>query len=260
MKIVGFSQLYNEKENGNLENWMRCMTTLCDKIYIYDQKSTDGSHSVYASEKKCEVIYSEINDFSNELICKKKLLQLLLQNEPDTDWIFWMDGDTVIERKGLDRKRMEQFLKKSSEKGVDGIALGHYNMWRSKNHYRIDSQYHDLHEVGRVALWKNNGKLNFPTRRGLHHKQYPIGMFNVKRANLNMLHMGFADDHQIIQKYKTYKDRGQSGWALERLLDETNLTVVEVEKEVLPEWMAVGRDKNPKELQSLREIYEKNNK
>ena len=39
-------ELRNELSNGNLENWFRCME-FCDKIYIYDQASDDGSLEYY---------------------------------------------------------------------------------------------------------------------------------------------------------------------------------------------------------------------
>ena len=107
-----------------------------------------------------------------------------------------------------------------SDKNIDGLKLGHYNLWRSKRHYRIDDGYHSIHDRGVMAFWKNNGNLKFPEKHGLHHLQYPEGIINPVRTNLNLIHMGFATDYQIIKKYDTYKERGQKGWSLDRLLSE----------------------------------------
>ena len=70
MKIVGFAQLRNELEKGNLENWFKCMIPICDYIYIYDQNSIDGSLEYYSRFKNTTVISSPTNRFKEEMICK----------------------------------------------------------------------------------------------------------------------------------------------------------------------------------------------
>jgi len=86
-KIVGFSQLHNELELGNLENWFKCME-VCDEIYIFDQASTDGSRELYKKFDNVHVIESDTNRFEEELICKQELLEKVLIEQPDTEWIF----------------------------------------------------------------------------------------------------------------------------------------------------------------------------
>ena len=73
MKIVGFTQLRNELEKGNLENWFKCMS-VCDHIYIFDQNSTDGSKEYYKKFDNVTVIESDTNRFAEELVCKNELL------------------------------------------------------------------------------------------------------------------------------------------------------------------------------------------
>lgn len=258
MKIVGFSQLHNEKEKGNLENWFRCMNSICDKIYIYDQASTDGSVEFYKTQSKARVIYSDINNFNNEIECKKILLEKLLKEQNNVDWIFWMDGDTIMEKKGLSRENMVSMLTFFQERGIDGLRLGHYNLWRSKCHYRVDDSYHSIHNRGVMSFWRNNGNLKFPEKQGLHHQQFPEGINNPARTNLNLLHMGFATDYQIIKKYDVYKERGQNGWALDRLLSEKTLRVEELNKKIIPNWIDISEDVNPLQLRKIREIYDEN--
>ena len=100
MKIIGFSQLRNELSNGNLENWFRCMN-FCDYIYIYDQASDDGSKEYYKKYKNTVVIESPVNDFEREITCKDILLRRVLNDHPDTDWIYWIDGDTILDGRML---------------------------------------------------------------------------------------------------------------------------------------------------------------
>ena len=87
MKIIGFAQLRNELSKGNLHNWFRSME-VCDQVYIYDQASDDGSQEVYKSRENIYVIQSDTNRFQEEISCKRQLLQKLLEDHPDVDWIF----------------------------------------------------------------------------------------------------------------------------------------------------------------------------
>lgn len=252
-KIVGFSQLHNELELGNLENWFKSMD-ICDEIYIYDQASTDGSLDYYKKFDNVHVIESKTNRFEEELLCKQELLEKLLEEQPDATWIFWMDGDTLLDAR-LNRTMLEEILFSSEMSNVDGIVLGHYNLWRSDKYHRVDDEYDHFMKAGRIAFWRNNGKLRFSQEAGLHKSQHPQGLALGSRIPFNLIHKGFADDDQIIKKYENYKSRGQSGWALDRLLNETTLEVREVPDNELPEWLSKDTA-NPKDKKSLREIYE----
>lgn len=252
MKIVGFAQLHNELEKGNLENWFLSMR-FCDFIYVYDQNSTDGSQKIYNKYKNITVIQSDTNNFENEISCKSVLLDKLLEDHPDTDWIFWMDGDTIIER-GANRGSIEGILLQADQNKIDGLLLGHYNLWRSDVHYRIDNEYHWLHNNGVLSFWKNNGKLNFPLNSGLHNNQYPNGISRKARIQgLSLIHRGFATDEQIRNKYNIYKERGQTGWALDRLLNESTLKVLELDSNLLPEWFVIEQDISPLQKSLLLE-------
>ena len=253
MKIIGFAQLHNEIQKGNLENWFMSMR-FCDFIYIYDQNSEDGSREYYKKFPNVKVITSDVNNFKNEILCKSTLLEEVLKDHPDTDWIFWMDGDTIVER-SANRASVEGLLMKADQYNLEGLYVGHYNLWRSDIHYRTDNQYHWLHENGVLAFWKNNGNLVFPKNEGLHNKQYPEGMNRVARVNnFNLIHRGFATDDQIANKYITYKERGQSGWALDRLLDESTLAVEELSVDRLPVWFDLKDDTSPLNKKRIKDV------
>ena len=237
MKIIGFSQLRNELSNQNLENWFRCME-FCDFIYIYDQDSTDGSKEYYKNYPNTVVIESPVNDFEREISCKDILLTKLLREHPDVDWIFWIDGDTILDGRLLknDAKEIRYVLKKATEHKIDTLVLGHYNLWRSDLHHRVDNDYDWFHKNGRRVFWRNNGHLKFVDNGGLHQPQYPHGLHKQARIDRNLIHRGFATDEQIINRHRLYKSKGQSGPSLDRLLDENTLEVQEVPPDVFPEW------------------------
>jgi len=255
MKIIGFSQLRNELSKGNLEHWFQCVG-VCDYIYIFDQASDDGSHDIYAQHDNVVLIQSEENRFNEELICKKELLEKILSDHPDADWIFWIDGDTMIDQRLMDNdyEIMKDMLEVSAKSGADGIRLGHYNLWRSNKHYRLDSSYHGFDEWGRVPFWRNNGDLSFPEQTGLHGHQEPTGIQNVIDARqFKLIHYGFATDQQIMDRYNLYKDLGQKGWDLDRLICEKDLTVEEAEDFILPNFID-SNTPNPTTLIPLKEM------
>ncbi len=160
MKIIGFAQLRNELEKGNLENWFRCMS-VCDYVYIYDQNSTDGSQDYYKNFNNVHVIESNENRFYDEITCKNELLNKILQDHPDVNWILWLDGDTLLDNRLLEEngKMLRELCSNGNDNMIDAYYFGHYNLWRSDVHFRLDDDFHWLH--GKVVpLWRNNGNIN----------------------------------------------------------------------------------------------------
>ncbi len=119
----------------------------------------------------------------------------------------------------------------------------------------MDDQYDHFMQAGRMAFWKNTGNLMFNTEVGLHKSQHPVGIRTAARMPFNLIHRGFATDEQILTKYDNYKSRGQSGWALDRILNESTLRVEKVPREELPHWLEVD-EQNPKQKKRLKDIYE----
>lgn len=278
MKIVGFAQLRNELENGNLENWFKTME-FCDSIYIYDQDSTDGSKEYYKKFENTVVIESPINDFTNEIKCKDILLTKLLEEQPDADWIFWLDGDTIIDARLTNQNAfvLKMILESHLDKeDIDSIVLGHYNLWRSDIHYRVDSLFNWLHNEGVCAIWRNNGRLKFDPVGGLHREQYPEGVDKGVRFKYSLIHRGFATDKQIIRRINHYKTIPDTFWdktdakdykkgseikaeTIERFLNEGNLQVEKLLDEMIPDWFIISDVVNPKDKKRIREIYEERN-
>lgn len=256
MKIIGFTQHRNELSKGNLHNWLKCMD-MCEKIYVYDQASDDGSLEVLKNNEKVVLIESPINDFKNENLCKKRLLEKLLSEHPDTDWILWMDCDYILSNNVLkdNFSGFFEMIKKAEQEGYGAISFGHYNLWRSDTYYRVDDNYHISHSGGRISLWKNNGQLRFVPQAGLHNSPQPAGLGRSFRADCDLIHRGFATDYQIITKYDTYKSFGQKGWDLERLLSERSLTVQRLPDNHLPSWFVVTDDNDPKSKKKIIDIY-----
>ena len=63
----------------------------------------------------------------------------------------------------------------------------------------------------------------------LHQKQYPFFYADSQQQTITtqfqqddaqLLHFGFASEEEIAKKYFTYRENGQTGWALDRLVGE----------------------------------------
>lgn len=224
MKIVGMLMAYNESRNGNLVRCLDSMKSYCDEIVVYDDGSDDDSLDVY-NRYKCHVIAGERNEFKKELEHKQR--QIHMCKAIGADWVFRIDADEV-----LDARCSSGGLRKIlSEGSFDSYAFPVVNLWRSPCFYRLDNSYND---VVFNRLWRCTPGLMFDVKEGLHLTNYPIGATdNEKILDFKILHYGFASDKSILDKYKMYKEHGQTGPALNRLVDESTLRLSRTKQEWL---------------------------
>lgn len=227
MFIAGFAQMYNESSKGNLKRFLESVTKIVDHVFIYDDGSTDDSVDVAAAYDKVSVFIGGNNAFDKEIEHKQFLLKHVLDCNPTH--ILWLDIDEVFEKRAEDGAIKEL----AEQMTCDAYTFRQINLWRCEKYFRLDNQYGD----GLFTrLWRNNGKLHYNVKGGLHQRQYPDGINSVKDSDLLVLHYGFSNDHNIIDKYYTYKSHGQDGWALQRLIDENGLVLAKTR----PEWL--GRE------------------
>lgn len=223
MFIAGFAQQFNESTKGNLRRFLDSITKICDHTFIYDDGSTDDSVDVAASYKKVTVLPGKLNEFNKEIEHKQFLLENVLKVNPSH--ILWLDVDEIFEKEAEDGALREL----ASNMSCDAYTFKQINLWRSERYARVDNQFGDGIFT---RLWRNNGKLHYNVISGLHQRQYPNGIESVKDSVLRVIHYGFASDESIINKYNTYKAHGQSGWALDRLVDESSLQLIKTPPEL----------------------------
>lgn len=213
-KIVGFTQMFNEIRKGNLERFITHIDPYISELVVYDDGSTDGSYELM-SDYTNYIIRSPKNDFKNELYHKQQLLELALSLKPD--FILWLDIDEVLS-KNTNIQELCQFMVNHN---LDGLSMKEVNLWKSNSYKRIDTLY-DLGWF--VRLWRVTPDMHFDCSSGLHKQQYPITVTNIARLQDPpcVIHYGFADVVNLAHKFFIYRQNGQSGCALFRLIMETS--------------------------------------
>lgn len=227
MIITALLQIYNEKQSRHLERFLKWNYPLYDKLVVLDDRSTDNSVE-FVKPYAALLIENAMNSFRSELRNKGLLLDSAKEAFPDTDWFLWLDADELLLE---DRPSIDSLLTKAGSADFDGIELPLVNLWRSENFYRIDSGFN---EVKNVRFWKNTTDLNFNKKPGLHNLLHPLGIKRVlKMDKLKVLHFGFSSASLIANKFSIYKENGQRGRNLLRLINETNLQLENVELQKL---------------------------
>jgi hypothetical protein len=258
VRIAGFSCLHEELRKGNLHNWIRCMTSVCERVYVLDRDSRDGSREVYEQHPKIRWLAGDNNHQSNMGADKHRLLKHLQVSIP-ADWVLWLDGDTLMDGRLLDGGRAIRRMCAGEKNDV--IALGHYNLWRSEEYHRVDSRFDFLHGRGVPMLWRNRPGSAFPPESGWHDSSIPNGLkVDYSRANpsqrppggwtrsrYNLIHMGFATDEQIIERVVRNRTYGAS----EDRFFNVPVSVEPVPANHYPEWFTPRPGPHPTDLEPL---------
>ena len=243
MRIVGFVQVHNNVQNGYLRRCLRSLSAITDQIVVYDDASTEDVWPLY-KEFGCVVIPGRTNEFSKELFHKQELLIWALRYRPD--WICWCDSDAALGKIFETRAGTENILSQADREGAHLIMLHNLNLWRSHWWYRTDEKFNDLwHGVA----WKNTGELHYKPVAKLHQQQFPYFFHDTQKPAISvrfdkpegqLLHFGFAREEEVARKYFTYRAAGQTGWALDRLVDERKLELKPASSSWYPSWLLEG--------------------
>lgn len=217
MDIIGFLQIRNEVSTGHLDRFIQYNLELFDKLYVYDDASTDGTAEAI-SEHATVLVRGDESKFSSELTNKSELLEKIISSCDEGDAILWLDADEVIY---ASKEELVELIEESFSLGYDSVALEHRNLWRSNSWYRVDHNFNDLRPA---RVWRVSKALSFPKRFGLHVTTEPMGLKATRQVNrYPVVHFGFASADLILRKYESYRQHWLKGYALNRLISEAGL-------------------------------------
>ena len=214
-RIIGFLQVKNEKSSGHIQRFIDVNLPLLDYLVVYDDASTDGTCE-YLEQYADVLVKGQFSMFRSELGNKQILLDAASHIVSETDFFLWLDADEVLL---ASPQELRSICKDLLRRGYDSAVLPHVNLWRSSAYYRTDNYFNDLQPV---RLWRAKNGLYFERGGGLHRQLHPKGIdTTLKLETPAVLHFGFADDKNLLEKYTTYKQVGQRGSNLYRLVSES---------------------------------------
>lgn len=232
------AQMYNENTHvgvdglTNLQRFMQSISSYADGLVMFDDGSTDDSLEYVKSwDSKLDIETPGNppgeNNFKNELYHKARSLEHCRRLK--ADWVLWLDSDEGLQHNNANKSFLEVLCKNAEACGADAMNLFERNLWRTDRYYRVD----ELWARGLFCrFWKMSDKLSFNVKKGLHHDLSPSGLHRRINVLPKVIHYGYADDESIMRKYHLYKSHGQSGHALNRMIDERTLRL----EEACPEW------------------------
>jgi hypothetical protein len=227
VKFGGLIQFKDEMPE-NLPRAVASMRKLCEYVVGYDDASTDGS-AAWAAANLDHLFCGTENDWKAEIQHKWMMLEHL--RKIGVDWVLWIDADEELMAPTPDAIR----ARIAEKPHLTGICLSEINLWRDREHYRIDRQFGD---AGFLRLWRMRPELVYPDPydRGLHRPQFPPPA-QEKIESLGypapgILHYSWDSPAKIAAKHARYAAQGQSGESLDRLEDDP----AAVRLPVRPEW------------------------
>lgn len=222
MRIIGFLQVKDEVETGNLSRYLSENAPLFDVLFAVDDGSTDETVEVL-ERFGARVVKLEKRNFQNESENKALLLRRVLEEAVDGDAILWLDADEVLY---ASREELQELIERKFELGFDSISFEHLNLWRSEHHYRTDDGYFGLRPV---RIWRASPDLTFSGKPGLHGQTHPAGLRATYHSkDYPVMHYGFSSLDAILSKYSRYHLDWQSGYPLDRLVTEAGRVLVNV--------------------------------
>jgi len=207
----------NEANSEYFKEYLDYNVKLFDHHIAYDDCSTDDTSRILESYG-FKILNSDFSQFRNELLIRQNLVRIAKKSFPNTNWFVILDIDEVLLSS---RQELEELLRRADELSCQGVAFNLINLWKSKVDFRID-EYFDL--VEKVHAWKNLEVLTFSSGTGLHLDLHPVNIKKImKQKRIRILHLGFYSRNLIVKKFLTYKNLGQRGRMLWRLIDERQL-------------------------------------
>jgi glycosyltransferase involved in cell wall biosynthesis len=203
--LIGAMLVRNEAGRW-LETVLKQMKSVCDKIIILDDCSTDNTPEI--AKKYGEVYYSDRSYWSSDEIKQRKYLWYLATKETKQGgWILCLDADETIPNIEL----LPEKIKQAEQYGCDGLGFSLYDMW-SPAHYRED-RYWNAHMRQWVMCVKYNPAKDYIWReQGLHCGRFPANAYErIGETWLKLQHWGWSKPEDREEKYKRYMTADPKG-------------------------------------------------
>jgi O-antigen biosynthesis protein len=185
----------------NEARWIRrvieAQLPVAEKIFIFDDHSTDNTAEICKSFDRVELISSPFEGLG-EARDKNYLLEQIEKTAKAGDWIIAIDGDEELVQGSCEE------IKKIVSSGGTGIAY-QFNvlyLWDSPDQVRIDGVFGRGKRPSLFALVPGR-RFSSSNGGGLHCGNTPQAD-SIKCAKVNLLHYGWMEREDRIRKYEWY--------------------------------------------------------
>jgi hypothetical protein len=228
MKIHTYIIAYNEEKI--IPFTLDYYSQFSDKIFVFDNYSTDSSDEIYKKYPKVEVIKWNSNNEINEMYymdIKSNEYKKLSRNQ-GVDWIFMCDADEFIYHKDLINK-----LKEYKDRGIN-VALTSGHEMASKEFPKYDGKLlPEIIKIGSNKMINLSKNIVFSPELDMSfgvgaHTFTAKGVINSDTDEIKILHYKLLGRDYLIQNYKERQMRlGElnktRGWGVH--YNETDKTV-----------------------------------
>lgn len=174
---------------------------LCARTVVFDDRSADDTVAIARSAgPQVEVIESPF-DGLDEARDKNFVLSHLRRLDPD--WVLWIDGDEVLERRGPDALRA--LVSRAGAASVFTLRIAY--LWDTVDRVRIDGIFGRFRRASLFRLRGQPARAQFRPTRGvnLHCGNVPAGLRGgVRHAAVRLKHYGYLSPEERRRKYEWY--------------------------------------------------------
>tara|TARA_R110000772_G_scaffold17946_1_gene49824 strand:- start:62424 stop:63140 length:717 start_codon:yes stop_codon:yes gene_type:complete len=179
----------------------------CDRIFIYDNMSTDGSDEIYKKYDKVTVKKWSNNNEINELKYLEIKNNAYKATSRDCDWVIVCDCDELLYHPNLLEK-----LEEYKEIGFTVPSIDGHDMFSETFPKHDGTPITDIIKIGSETydpMCKNiifNPKIDVNFGIGAHSFQAPGGKFSPDRE-LMLLHYKFLSKEYVLARYEMMAKR-----------------------------------------------------
>jgi hypothetical protein len=178
MIIDVYTTTYNEEKI--LPYWLRHYETFADKIFVWDDVSTDGTLEILKSHPKVTILPRENTGADDDYFVNNLFPQSQVRSNGYADWVIIADPDEFVYH-----PKIREVLESQKSHRVDILGCEGYTMF-SDNFPTTPGQIYEEVKMGFPDQMESKWTIHSPAidvhfRKGRHHQPYNLRDFNASR-------------------------------------------------------------------------------
>lgn len=197
MRVAGMMRVKDEARW--IEKCIRSILPVCDKVFVLDDHSTDGTLDICESIHNV-LVYPSSFDGLDEVRDKNFLLAMVQHHE--FDWILHIDGDEALRPESVD-----PLMSAFRNARAPALSPRVLYLWDSEDVIRVDRVYGNFRRASAFRSAKNM-QFRSTTAHGFHcgNVPHPMGRYAID-IEADLLHYGYMHKADRLRKYRWYNDQ-----------------------------------------------------